>query len=142
MSWPVSWTASLFLRARSASHQENAFAVRLLVEQLISFLRLVERPAVREQSVDIDLALDAERRALGLDDGGESPGRDQRHLAPEQVRADVDRDVAAFAAEAHGPPDLRAANGIEAGLTVALPIQRQDGAFSAPHLLYPLHPLS
>src|SRR5260370_31576637 len=116
MSWPVSWTASLFLRARSASHQENAFAVRLLVEQLISLLRLVERPAVREQLVDIDLALDAERRALGLDDGGESPGRDQRHLAPEQVRADVDRDVAALAHETHRAPNLCAANGIDTAL--------------------------
>ena len=44
-----------------ASNQENAFAVRLLVEQLVGLLRLVERPAVREQLVDIDLALDAER---------------------------------------------------------------------------------
>src|SRR6266436_6779313 len=103
--------ASLLLRIHSASHQENAFAVRLLVEQLISLLRLVERPAVREQSVDIDLALDAELRALGLDDGGEGPRGDQRHLAPEQVRADVDRDVPALAHETHGAPDLRAANG-------------------------------
>src|SRR5713226_1427476 len=119
MSWPVSWTASLFLRTRSASHQENAFAVRLLVEQLVGLLRLVECPAVREQLVDIDLALDAELGALGLDDGGESPGSDQRHLAPEQVRADVDRHVPAFADETHGAPDLRAANGIETGLAVA-----------------------
>src|SRR5260370_20713827 len=119
MSWPVSWTASLFLRARSASHQEDAFAVRLLIEQLISLVRRVERPAVREQPVDIDLALDAERSALGLDHGGESPGRDQRHLAPEQMWADIDRHVTAFADETHGAPHLRAANGIEAGLAIA-----------------------
>src|SRR5258708_8835451 len=119
----MSWTASLFLPTRSASHQENAFAVRLLVEQLISLFRLVERPAVREQLVDIDLAFDAERGALGLDHGGESPRGDQRHLAPEQVRADVDRDVAALADETHGAPDLRAANGIETGLAVARRIE-------------------
>src|SRR5882757_10524849 len=99
----------------SASNQEDTFAVRLLVEQRVSLLRLVECPVVREQSVDIDLALDAERRALGLDDGGESPGCDQRHLAPEQVRADVDCHVATLAHETHGAPDFRAANGIETG---------------------------
>src|SRR5882757_2666250 len=103
----------------SASNQEDAFAVRLLVEQRVSLLRLAERPAVREQLVDIDLALDAELGALGLDDSGESPGCDQRHLAPEQVRADIDRDVPALAHETHGAPDLRAANGIETGLAVA-----------------------
>src|SRR5258708_27255900 len=135
MSWPVSWTASLFLRARSASHQENTFAVRLLVEQRVGLLRLVERPAVREQLVDIDLALDAELRALGLDDGGESPGRDQRHLAPEQVRADVDRDVPALAHEAHGAPDLGAADGIEAGLAVARRVERQGGVVAMRHVL-------
>jgi hypothetical protein len=127
---PVSWTASLFRRARFASHQENAFAVRLPVEQLVGLLRLVERPAVREQLVDIDLAVDAELRALGLDDGGEGPGRDQRHLAPEQVRADVDRHVAALAHETHGAPDLRAADGIETCLAVARCIERQIGVFA------------
>src|SRR5215211_1864201 len=100
-------------------HQEDAFAVRLLVEQLVSLVRLVERPAVREQAVDVDLAFDAEGGALRLDDGGERPGGDQRHLAAQQMRADVDRDVAALAHEAHGAPDLGAADGIETGIAVA-----------------------
>lgn len=67
-------------RAACDSHQEHALAVRLVVEQLVGFLRLLQLPAVREQRIHVDLAFDAERRALGLDDVGEGPGGDQRHL--------------------------------------------------------------
>jgi len=35
------------------------------------------------------------------------------------MRADVDRNVPAFADEAHGAPDLGAADGVEAGVAVA-----------------------
>src|SRR6185437_4515650 len=80
-------------------HQEDAFAVGLLVEQLVGFVRLVERPFVGEQAVDVDPALDAERGALGLDDVREGPGGQQGDLPPQQVRADIDRHVAAFADE-------------------------------------------
>jgi hypothetical protein len=48
------------------SHQEHAFAGGLGVEQTVGFLGLVELPLMREQAVDIDLALDAEPGAFGL----------------------------------------------------------------------------
>ena len=66
---------------QSASNQKNTLAVRLLVEQLVGFVGLAQRPSMRKQLVHVDLAVDAELRALGLDNGGESPGSDQCHLA-------------------------------------------------------------
>src|SRR5262249_54824643 len=60
-----------------ASHQEHALAVDLFVEQLIGLLGLVELPAMGEQLIDIDAALDREARAFGLDDVRKRPGGDQ-----------------------------------------------------------------
>ena len=55
------------IEARSGFlHQEDALAGGLRVEQAVSFLGLIEPPLVREQAVDIDVALDAEARAVGL----------------------------------------------------------------------------
>ena len=51
----------------------DAFAGSLVVEQFVSFLGLVEFPLVREQPVDVDLAIGDVARAIGLSDGGESP---------------------------------------------------------------------
>src|SRR6266571_7014336 len=66
------------------SHQEHALAVDLLVEQLVGLLGLVELPAMGEELIDIDAALDRETRAFGLDDIRERPGCDQRQLPAEQ----------------------------------------------------------
>ena len=46
--------------------QKHALAGRLGVEQAIGFFRLVQLPVVGEEAVDIDVALDAEARAVGL----------------------------------------------------------------------------
>src|ERR1700687_5711746 len=62
------------------SHQKQALAVDLLFEQFIGFLRLVDAPAMGEQFVDIDAALDREPCAFRLQDVGERPGRHQRQL--------------------------------------------------------------
>src|SRR6185437_8177834 len=89
-----------------ASHQEYTLAVDLLVEQLIGLLGLVELPAMGEQLIDVDAALDRKARAFGLDDVRKCPGCDQRQLPAEQMRADVDMHVTAFADEAHRSPHL------------------------------------
>src|SRR5260370_4943553 len=49
-----------------ASHQEDALAGRLRVEQAIGLLGLFQFPAVGEQAFDIDLALGDETRAFAL----------------------------------------------------------------------------
>jgi len=47
-------------------HHKHTLAGGLSVEQAIGFFRLFELPLVREQAVDIDLALDDETGAIGL----------------------------------------------------------------------------
>jgi hypothetical protein len=47
-------------------HHKHALAGGLRVEQAIGFFRLFELPLVREQAVDIDLALDDKTGAIGL----------------------------------------------------------------------------
>ena len=65
---------------------------------------------MREQFFDVDLAVGDELRALGLAHLREGPRRDHRHLPPQHVRADVDRDVVALADKAGGAPHLGAAH--------------------------------
>ena len=50
----------------ASSHQKHAFAAGLLVKQLIGLFSLIESPGVREQLVDINLALGDEAGAVGL----------------------------------------------------------------------------
>ena len=64
--------------------------------------------------VDGDAAVGDEARALGLADGREGPGADQRHLAAQQVGADVERDAAALADEAGLAPGAHAAHRLPA----------------------------
>src|SRR5262249_20615488 len=59
--------------ALTALHQEHALAARLLVEQPVGLLGLIELPAVREQILDLDLAVGDELGALGLSDLREGP---------------------------------------------------------------------
>src|SRR5262249_23145108 len=59
--------------ALTALHQEHALAARLLVKQSVGLLGLIELPAMREQIVDLDLAVGNELRALGLPDLREGP---------------------------------------------------------------------
>src|SRR5215469_11554189 len=55
------------------SHQKHALAAGLPVEQPVGLVRLRQLPAIREQMLDVDLAIGDEGRALGLDDRGERP---------------------------------------------------------------------
>lgn len=48
------------------SDQEHALAVQLPVEQPVGLVGLIEAPLLRDQSVDIDLAVDTELGAFGL----------------------------------------------------------------------------
>src|SRR3546814_74198 len=94
----------------SGSEQEHALSGGLPVEQAIGFGGLLQRPAIGEQVVDVDLAVGDEGRAFRLPDRGEGPGADQRHLPAQQVRTDVERDVAALADEAGLAPGAHAAH--------------------------------
>src|SRR6185437_3118588 len=82
-------------RSRRRSHQEDALAGALAVEQPIGLLGLIERPAMGEQAVDVDPASRDEVGAFGLADAREGPGRDQGELLTQEVAADVERDAAA-----------------------------------------------
>src|SRR5260370_12197057 len=85
-------------------HQKDTFAAGLAVEQPIGLLRLRKLPAVREQTIDGDLAIEDEARAIGLDDCGEGPGADDGELLAQHVRADIEGHAAAFANEPHDTP--------------------------------------
>src|ERR671918_2580426 len=102
------------------SEQEHALAGRLGVEQSIGLGRLIEGVAMGEQALDVDLAIGDEARALGLDHAREGPGADHSQLLPDHVAADVDRDAAALANQAHRAPgagraDRGRARGLGAG---------------------------
>jgi len=47
-------------------YQEKALAGGLRVEQPVGLFRLFELPLMREEAVDIDIAFDAEARAIRL----------------------------------------------------------------------------
>src|SRR5216684_116271 len=113
---------------RSCSHQEHALARALPVEQAVGFLGLVECPAMGEEAVDIDLARRDEVGAFGLADAREGPGRDDGELLPQQVGADVERDVAALADEAYRAPHLGALDGGEAAGFDAGSVEGEVGA--------------
>src|SRR5690348_11449127 len=95
---------------RGGSDQKYALSIGLPVEQLVRLASLVQRPAVGEQPVHVDLPVHTEIGALRLDDVGEGPGRDQGQLPAQQMWADVDVYVVALAHEAHRAPDLGTAN--------------------------------
>src|SRR5262249_13163465 len=94
---------------------ENAFARRLRVEQPICFLRLLEVPAMSEETVHLDPAVRYEARAFGLTDGGKSPRADQRDLPAQQVIAHVQCHVVTLTDEAGLAPRSNAAHGLRAG---------------------------
>src|SRR5690349_20726243 len=108
-----------------ASHQEDALAARLAVEEAVGLLGLVERPAMGEEAVDVDLAVGDEAGAFGLADGREGPGAHQRHLAAQEVVADVERHRVALADEADLAPGPDAAHGIGARLRRGRGVERE-----------------
>src|SRR5436190_1379423 len=91
--------------------QDDALARGLGVEQAIGLLGLVEAPAVREQLLDVDLAVRDEFGTVGLALLGEGPRPDQRHLPAQHVRADVEGHLAALADEAGRAPGAHRPHG-------------------------------
>src|SRR6185436_14192026 len=90
--------------AARSGRQNNRLARRLRVEKLVRFLRLVELPTVREELLNVDLLVGDELAAFGLPLLRERPRADQRHLATQQIWADVERDLPALADEARRAP--------------------------------------
>src|SRR6516164_1037780 len=109
-------------------HQEHALAGGLGVEQVIGLIRLVELPLMCEQAVDIDLALDAETRAIGLPLPREGPGGNDRQLLTQHVGADIDRHIVALADKAYRAPHLSAAYGGDTALGLARSVEGEVGA--------------
>src|SRR5215813_6149959 len=84
--------------------QDHSLAGRLRVEQPVGLLRLLERPAVREQLLDVDLHVGDELGALGLPLLRERPRADECHLPAQEIRAHVERHLPALAHEARRAP--------------------------------------
>src|SRR5712691_8464425 len=112
----------------TALHQEHTLAAGLLVEQAVSLRGLVERPAVGEQVVHLDMAVGDEARAIGLADGRERPRADDGELLAQHVGAHLDGHAAALADEADGAPGARAAHRGEAALRRGRGVEREVGA--------------
>ena len=76
---------------------EHALAGGLGVEEFVGGFRLVQFEAVGEQAFHVDAVLDHEARAVRLALLAEGPGAEQGQLAPDHVRADLQRHLAALA---------------------------------------------
>ena len=96
--------ATSALSSPTSRRQDDGFAGRLRVEQPVSFLGLLEPPAVREQPLHVHLALGDELGALGLALLRERPRPHQRDLPAQEIRADVERHLTPLADEAGGAP--------------------------------------
>jgi hypothetical protein len=96
---------------RALRRYNDALAVRLLVEEFVGFVGLVELPAVREEFVDGDLVVGDEFGAVGLALCRKGPRSHQRDLAAQEVRADIERDVTALANIAGGASRACGADG-------------------------------
>src|SRR5207302_1010870 len=88
----------------------------------------LQLPAVGEEAVDLDLAVGNEAGAFGLAHGREGPRADQRHLAAEEIVADVERDLAALADETGLAPGPDAAHGIGPRLGRGRGVERKMSA--------------
>src|SRR4029453_1005933 len=83
-------------RRPCSGRQDDRLARRLRVEELVGFLRLVEPPAMREELLHVDAPVGHELGALGLALLRERPRAHQRHLPAQEVRAHVERHLAAL----------------------------------------------
>src|SRR5438132_413887 len=97
-----------------SSWDEYPLAGRLRVEEPVGVFRLLEREAVGEKALERELAACNETRAFFLADSAERPRGVDRELPPEQVLANVERRLVAFAHEADAPPGRGAAHGGDA----------------------------
>src|SRR5438045_3247931 len=98
-------------------------------------LGLLQFPLMREQLLDIDLAVEDELRAFGLAHLREGPGRDDRQLLPEHVGADIDRHLVALADKAGRAPDFRGAHRGNAPFRLARRVEREFGAVTVRQIL-------
>ena len=103
------------MKSSPPSHQKHALAGGLAVEQAVGGFGLVEAPAVGEQRVHVDPAVGDEAGAVGLADGREGPGANQRHLPAQQIVADIESHLAALADEAGLAPGAQAFHRLRAG---------------------------
>src|SRR5215207_641542 len=70
----------------------------------------------------------AMKRAVGLGDGREGQGADERHLTPQEIAADVEGDGVALADEAGLAPGAHAAHRLPARERRGRGVERQVGA--------------
>src|SRR3954467_10975882 len=77
--------------------KEDALAGALAVELAVGLVGLLEAPAVGEDALERNALFGDELGALAHAHGAEGPGADEGDLAAQQVRAHVERHVAAFA---------------------------------------------
>src|SRR5437899_13040614 len=99
-----------------ALEDEDALARGLRVEEAVGLLGLVETPAMREQRAERNFAVGDEARAFFLAGVRERPRGVQGDLTPQQVLADLERDVVALAHERDPAPRDGAAHGLGARL--------------------------
>src|SRR6516165_545477 len=100
----------------TSGRQDDGLAGRLRVEEPVGFLGLLEPPAVREEPLHVHLALGDELGALGLALLRERPRPHQRDLPAQEIRADVERDLAPLADETGGAPRAYGAHGRGTGV--------------------------
>src|SRR5215468_5623595 len=83
----------------TSGRQDDGLAGRLRIEEPVSFLGLLEPPAVREEPFHVHLPVGDELGALGLALLRERPRPHQRYLPAQEILADVERDLATLADE-------------------------------------------
>src|SRR5215472_14789368 len=89
---------------QNSGHHKHALAARLLIENPIRLLRLVQPPAVAEQVVDRKFSLCDEGCAFGLPDLRKGPRADNGELLAQQIAADIQGHAAALADKANRSP--------------------------------------
>src|SRR5437867_11736884 len=110
--------------------EEDAFTGGLGVEALVGLVGLLQAPAVREDSFQSDLVVGDEARAVEHAHGAEGPRADERDLAPQEIGAYVEGDVAAFADVASGAPGFHATHRCPARRGGAGAIESEIGALA------------
>src|SRR5215468_9972127 len=101
---------------RRSGREDDGLAGRLRVEELVGLLGLVEPPAVREELLHVDLPVGDELGALGLALLRERPRAHQRYLPPQEILADVERDLTPLSDETGSAPRAYGAHGRSAGV--------------------------
>src|SRR5262245_66336828 len=100
----------------TSGRQNDGLAGRLRVEEPVSFLGLLEPPAVCEEPLHVHLPVGDEFGAIGLALLRERPRPHQRYLPPQEIRADVERDLTPLADETGGAPRAYGAHGRGTGV--------------------------